>query len=171
MKLVARDITVIAISAAIMFALKMAMVWLPNIHFGALLIIVYTLVYGRKVFYIVYLYVMLEIAVFGFNPMWSIGYLYVWSLLAVLAWFMRRMENPWGWAVLSGVFGLSFGALMAPPFLLIAFETERFWQSFLPYWISGIPYDIAHAVGNFFICLFLWKPLKTLLTKLCHREK
>jgi energy-coupling factor transport system substrate-specific component len=33
-------------------------------------------------------------------------------------------------------------------------------------WISGIPFDIAHCVGNFFIALVLFKPLRQLMEKL-----
>ena len=165
-RLAIRDITAISICAALMFALKMALIWLPNIHFGALLIIVYTITFRYKVFYIIYLYVLLEILVFGFNPTWSIGYLYVWSILAGLVLLFRKMENPVGWAVLAGSFGLCFGALMAPPFILIAFGPDRFIGAFLPYWMSGIPFDVAHSIGNFVICLFLFNPVKNVLNKL-----
>jgi len=33
-------------------------------------------------------------------------------------------------------------------------------------WVSGIPFDIAHCVGNFIIALVLFKPLRELLEKL-----
>ena len=108
----------------------------------------------------------MEILIFGFNPTWSIGYLYIWTILAGITWLFRKMENPLGWAVLAGAFGLSFGALMAPPFLLLAFERENFFSVFLPYWVSGIPFDIAHCIGNFTVCLFLFKPLSKIMTKL-----
>ena len=170
LKLAAKDITILSLCAALMFALKMALIWLPNIHFGALLIIIYTLTFRYKVFYIIYLYVFLEILVFGFNPLWSIGYLYIWSILAGLVLLFHRMENPLGWAVLAGAFGLGFGALMAPPFLLLSFGPARFFQSFLPYWVSGIPFDIAHCIGNFAICLFLFKPLTRLMNRLYVRN-
>ena len=162
----ARDIAVLSLCAALMFALKMALFWLPNIHFGATLIIIYTLVFRHKVLYIIYLYVLLEVAVFGFNPLWTIGYLYVWTILAGLAWLLRGMKSTIGWAVLAGIFGLSFGALMAPPFLLISFGPARFFQTFVPYWVSGIPFDIAHCAGNFAVCLFLFKPLTKAMNKL-----
>lgn len=164
-RLVARDVAILAICAALMFALKMALMWIPNIHFGALLIIVFTLTFRHKVLYIIYLYVLMEILMFGFNPMWAIGYLYVWTILAGVTWIFRKMESPLGWAVLAGAFGLSFGALMAPPFLLIAFGPERFFQSFVPYWVSGIMFDITHCFGNFAICLFLYRPLTKVMRK------
>lgn len=165
-RLAARDIAIIAICAALMFATKMALLWLPNIHLGALFIIVFTITFRYKVFYIVYLYVLLEILVFSFNPMWSVGYLYVWSILAGLALLFRKMENPLGWAILAGAFGLSFGALMLPPFLLIMFGPQRAFQMFPAYWVSGIMFDIAHCVGNFATCFFLYRPLTKVMSKI-----
>ena len=165
-RLVAKDIAILAICAALMFALKVALVWLPNIHFGALLIIVFTKTFRYKVLYIIYLYVLMEILLFGFNPMWSIGYLYVWTILAGLVWVFRKMESPLGWAVLAGAFGLSFGALMAPPFILIAFGPEQFFHAFIPYWATGILFDITHCIGNFVLCLFLFKPLSKIMNNL-----
>jgi energy-coupling factor transport system substrate-specific component len=152
-----------------MFALKIALAWLPNIHFGALLIIVYTLVFRHKALYIIYVYVLLEIMVFGFNPMWSVSYLYVWTILAGLTWLLRSMDSPLGWAVLSGAFGLSFGALTAPPHVLLMFGPDQFFSAFITYWVAGIPFDLAHCAGNFAICLCLWKPLKKLLTNLVSK--
>ena len=161
-----RETAVLALCAALMFALKMALFWLPNIHLGATLIIVYTLTFRHKALYIIYLYVLLEVAVFGFSPLWTIGYLYVWAILAGLTWLLRWMKSAIGWAVLSGVYGLCFGALMAPPFLLITFGPDRFFQAFVPYWVSGIPFDIAHCIGNFAVCLFLFKPLTSIMNRL-----
>ena len=38
-------------------------------------------------------------------------------------------------------------------------------------WASGIPFDIAHCVGNFCMTLVLFKPLRELLEKLYKRMK
>ena len=164
-QLIAKDITQLALCAALLFILKMAMIWLPNVHFGVLLIIVYTLTFRHRVLYIIYTYVLLEIFVFGFDPMWSVGYLYIWTLLAGLVWLFRGMKQPLGWAVLAGGFGLFFGALMAPPFLLITIGPANFLKAFLPYWVAGIPFDLVHAAGNFAICLFLFNPLLRIMKK------
>ena len=163
--LAAKEIAIFAICAALMFALKMALIWLPNIHFGALLIIIYTLTFRYKALYIIYLYVIMEIIVFGFNPMWSIGYLYVWTLLAGIVFLFRKMEDPLGWAVLAGAFGLFFGALMAPPFLLLTIEPSQFFRAFIPYWASGFFFDLVHCTGNFALTLFLFKPLTKVMKK------
>ena len=71
------------------------------------------------------------------------------------------MESPLGWALLSGIFGLLFGALCAPVDVLIGgvgYAVSK--------WISGIPFDIAHCAGNFVMALVLFRPLRNLLKKL-----
>jgi energy-coupling factor transport system substrate-specific component len=95
---------------------------------------------------------------------WNINYLYVWPILAVAACLLREMKHPLAWAVLSGVFGLMFGALCAPVDVFIGG-----WGYAVSKWVSGIPFDLAHCVGNFVIALLLFVPLRTLVEKLYKR--
>ena len=131
---------------------------LPNIEPVSLLILVYTLVYGGQVFYIVYTFVLLEGLLFGFH-LWWVTYLYIWTLWAAVVLLLRRGREkpPLMWAAASGAFGLSFGALDALPYLagglMAAFSR----------WVSGIPFDVLHCLGNFFLALALERPLYRLL--------
>ena len=95
------------------------------------------------------------------NIIWNIMYLYVWAILAICAYLMRKCENPLIWAMLSGGFGLLFGALCAPvDFLLgdLGYVVAK--------WVSGIPFDLAHCAGNFVIALIAFKPLRRLMENL-----
>ena len=74
---------------------------------------------------------------------------------------LRGMTHPLGWALLSGVFGLFFGLLCAP---LYGFTGG--WAFAVSWWISGIPYDLAHCAGNFLLALALFGPLRKLLNRL-----
>ena len=82
-------------------------------------------------------------------------------MLALAAWFLRRMESPVGWAILSGAFGLSFGALCA-----LAYWAAEGWTFALSWWLSSIPFDLLHGAGNFALALVLFKPCKAVLTRL-----
>lgn len=150
---------------ALTFALKMAMSYLPNIEPVSLLVMVYGAVFGKKALYPVYIYVAMEILCFGFG-IWNINYLYIWAILSLGAWLLRKMEQPLGWAVLSGGFGLAFGALCAPVDVVIGGAGYA-----LTKWVSGIPFDIAHCVGNFFIALILFRPIRKLLEGLNRKTK
>jgi energy-coupling factor transport system substrate-specific component len=133
---------------------------LPNIEPVSLLVMVYAVVFGKKCLYPIYVFVVMDILFFGIQ-MWNINYLYVWAILAVAALWLRDMENPFGWAVLSAVFGLLFGALCAPVYLFSGGPGFA-----VSWWISGIPFDLTHGAGNFVIALVLFVPLRRLLTQL-----
>lgn len=138
---------------ALMFAGKMALSALPNIEPVSLLILVYGAVFGEKTLYPLYVYVLLELLFWGLG-LWNFNYLYVWLVLLAMTLEFRRMESPWGWAILSGAFGLSFGLLCTPVYLI-----SGGWAFGLSWWISGIPYDVLHCVGNFALALVLRGPL------------
>ena len=37
------------------------------------------------------------------------------------------------------------------------------------WWLSGIPFDLFHCAGNFFMALVLFRPLRTLLQRMYQR--
>lgn len=160
MKLTVRHIALFGMLGALTFGLKVAMSYLPNIEPVSLMVMLFAVVFGRKCLYPIYLYVILEILIYGLGT-WNVNYLYIWAILALAAYLMRDMKHPLSWALLSGVFGLSFGLLCAPvDFFLgdIGYVISK--------WVSGIPFDIAHCIGNFVIALLLFVPLRALLEKL-----
>lgn len=156
-----RRVVVCAMLAAVMAALQVAMSFLPNIEPVSLLILVYTLVFGGQVFYVIATFVLLEGLVFGFH-LWWVSYLYIWPLwaAAVLLLSRGRDKPPLAWAAASGAFGLSFGALCALPYLV-----GGIWSAF-SYWLAGIPFDLIHGAGNFVLALTLAKPLCQILSRL-----
>ena len=74
--------------------------------------------------------------------------------------FLKDMKSPLAWALLSGVFGLLFGALCGIVDVFIGGFSYAVTK-----WVSGIPFDIAHCAGNFVIALLLFKPLRELLAE------
>lgn len=155
-----RELVLFALLGTVMFAGKMVMAGLPNIEPVSLLVILYTLAFGRKALWSIYLYVALECVVWGVNT-WSISYLYLWFLLYLAARLLRNMDSPLGWAVVSGGFGLFFGLLCAPVQLCIGG-----WTYAVSWWISGIPFDLAHCAGNFALALLLYRPCRRVLSEL-----
>lgn len=154
------EVVLFGILGALTFALKFAMAGLPNIEPVSLLMMVFGVVFGLKALYPCYVYVAMEILTFGIGT-WNINYLYIWAIIVVAAWLMRKTEQPLAWALLSGVFGLFFGAFCAPVDVVIGG-----WSYALSKWISGIPFDLLHGAGNFVLALIMYKPLRKLLEKL-----
>ena len=162
-KLNVREMTLFATLGALTFAAKYAMAFLPNIEPVTLMVMVFGVVFGVKALYPVGVYVVLELLFYGPGT-WNIMYLYIWPGLAMTAYALRKMEDRLGWAMISGGFGLAFGALCMPVDMVIggvAFAAAK--------WVSGIPFDIAHSIGNFVIALVLFRPLRRLTQKLSSR--
>ena len=145
------------------FAAKVVMMHLPNIEPVSLLVMVYAVTLGKKCLFPIFVYVILELLLYGFG-IWSIGYIYVWPLLALLAWLLRGMRHPMGWAVLAAGFGLLFGALFTPVCLLFGGPAFA-----LSWWINGLPFDLLHGAGNFVLALTLFCPLCRLMRQLLAR--
>ena len=148
------------ILGAMTFGLKVVMAYLPNIEPVSLMVMLFAVTFGRKALYPIYVYVLLEFLLYGLN-LWSINYLYIWVILAAAAWLLRDQEHPLAWAMLSGSFGLLFGALCAPVDVAIGgmgYAATR--------WISGIPFDLLHGAGNFVIALVLFTPMRRLMNRL-----
>ena len=140
--LVLREVVLFGVLGALTFAAKVAMSFLPNIEPVSLFVMLFAVVFGRKCVYPIYVYVAMELIVYPMD-LWSIAYLYVWAVLALGAWLLKKAEGPLPFAVLSCAFGMVFG-----------------------WWINGIPYDISHAIGNFAIALAAFTPLRGLLERL-----
>ena len=79
---------------------------------------------------------------------------------------LRETRASLVWALVSGVFGLLFGALCSIVDACIggvAYAVAK--------WASGIPFDIAHCLGNFGMALVMFRPLRELLEKLYKRMR
>lgn len=145
---------------AIAFASQVALSFLPNIEIVSILFLVYTQVLGKKALFPIYTFVGLEIVYWGFNT-WCIMYLYVWAVLFLITLLFRKNTSVIIWAVINGAFGLCFGALCSLTHAAFFGIPSGF-----AYFISGIPFDIIHCVGNFVTALVLYVPLHYALTKI-----
>ena len=164
-KISALEICTLSLMGALIFAAKFALASLPNININAVLIILTTVFFGWKALYSVGIYVMLEGLVFGFQ-IWWISYVFVWPLLVVAAMLLRKNDSALIWAVVAAFWGLIFGPLMYIPYFCILGG----WKGYFAMWIAGIPYDLAHAAGNFVFTLVLYRPLRRVMKALLSKR-
>ena len=153
------EIVLLGILGAIAYVGQVALSFLPNIEVVSVLFLVYTKIFGKKALFPIYVFVLLEGIFWGFGSWW-IMYLYVWAVLWGITMLLRRNDSAVFWAVINGAFGLVFGALCS-----ITQGVMFGIGSGFAYFISGIPFDIVHCIGNFLTALFLYKPLTILLSK------
>ena len=149
-----------AMLGALTFGAKYVMSFLPNIEPVSLLVMVFAVVMGKKALYPIYLFVLLDMVLYG-PGIWNFMYLYIWAILWLAAWLMRKMTHPLGWAMLSGTFGLLFGALCSPVYFCLGG-----WEMVAARWVTGLSFDLLHCAGNFVLALVLFVPLRKLLEKL-----
>lgn len=160
-----KDMIIVSLLGALMLVLQVMMSGIPNVEPVSFLTIIFTLVLGKKALVIVAIFNILLGLVNGIGP-WLIGYWILWPVLVIIVLLLKNVikENFLGWSIVSGVFGLIFGALYAIPYIFLASKTFA-----LTYWINGIPYDVIHMVGNYFIMLFLGKRAYKVLKKLVDK--
>lgn len=154
-----RELAIMGVLTAIVFIAQVAMGFLPNIEAVTLLFILYTLTFGKKVFLMIYVFVFLEGIFYGFG-LWWVNYLYVWTVQSIITLCFRKQTSVVFWSILSGFYGLTFGALCSIPYFFMGGPSSAF-----AYWVSGVIYDIPHCIGNVVLCLLLFTPLRSLLQK------
>lgn len=147
-----------SLMGAVLYASQVALAFLPNIELVTLLIVIFTRLFGREATAACTVYVFLTAITNGFGIWWFV-YLAVWPLYSLLVYRLRSVDSYVFWAILNGAFGLVFGAFFALPYVFISPSYA------LSYWIAGIPWDITHCIGNFFIALVLGKPLELALRR------
>lgn len=158
-----RDLALYAVLGALTFGAKFAMSGLPNIEPVSLMVMLFAVVFGAQAVYPIGVYIAMEFLVYG-PGLWNLCYLYIWFVLAAAAWLLRKMESVLGWSVLSGGFGLAFGLLCAPVDMVVGGAAYALGKV-----VTGIPFDIAHCVGNFVIALTLFCPLRKRMEMLMKR--
>jgi len=149
-----RELTTLALIAALLIALQVALVALPNIELVTLLVILSTVCLGWKVLLCLAVFIVVEGLIYGFT-MWWINYLYVWPILVVIVMALRKWSHPVLWTAVSGIYGLIFGTLCSIPYFLIGG-----WAAGVSYIVAGIPYDITHCIGNTVLGALLFYPLE-----------
>lgn len=156
-----RQIALFGVLGALTFGAKVAMSGLPNIEPVSLLVMLFGAVFGWKALYPVMLYVVMEILLYGIN-FWNINYLYVWPILVAISILLRKTQRPILWALVAGAFGLCFGLLCAPVYMVVggSFSYGIRW------WLAGFSFDLLHAGGNFIMVLVLFAPLRKALERL-----
>lgn len=159
-KLSIKDIALMGMMLATIEASKMAMSYLPNIELVTLLIILYTLFWGKRIYYVLVAFALIEGCIYGFG-IWWVMYLYVWPLFAFLTNLFRKQQSVWFWSIVSACYGLFFGALCSIPYLF----TTGIYGAFT-WWVGGIPFDIIHCISNFVLCMVLFLPLRKVFSRI-----
>ena len=158
------DMTVFSMLGALMYASKVLMDLLPNVHLIGVFIVAETVVYRSKALYPLYVFVFLAGLLNGFATWW-LPYLYIWTILWGMAMLIPKNFDgkklmACSMAVCS-LHGFLFGTLYAPAQALI-FHLD--FKGMISWIIAGLPYDCIHGVSNL-VCGLLIVPIVKILKK------
>lgn len=163
------DVALVGLMVAVIEVFKFAMMGLPNIELTSFWLVLFSKNFGKKVYWVVPVFTVIEGMIFGFN-LWWISYLYVWPILVLVTRILQKNDSAVIWATVSGIFGLSFGALCALPYFFTGTDLQSGMTIVFSQWVAGIPWDIAHCAGNFVLMLLLYKPLSDIMLKLQSKK-
>ena len=162
MKLNIRETAVFALLGALMYASKVIMEILPNVHLLGVFVVAITVAYRKKALYPIYIFVFLNGLFSGFS-MWWIPYLYIWTLLwgavMLLPKNIPTKARPIIYMSVCALHGFLFGTLYAPAQAImfgLDFKATVAWIA------AGLPWDFVHGVSNFF-CGILICPIISVL--------
>lgn len=145
-----------------MYASKVIMEILPNVHLLGVFVVAITVAYRKKALYPIYIYVFLNGLFSGFS-MWWIPYIYIWTLLWGAVMLLPKKIPPKARPIIymsvCALHGFLFGTLYAPAQAImfgLDFKATVAWIA------AGLPWDFVHGVSNFF-CGILICPIISVL--------
>ena len=164
MKLSVKEMAVFSMLGTMMYASKIIMEAMPNVHLLGVFVIAFTVVYRKKALYPIYIFVFLTGIFSGFATWW-IPYLYIWAVLWAVTmlipqWLPVKVK-PVVYMVISALHGYMYGILYAPAQALL-FGLD--YNGMIAWIIAGLPFDIIHGTSNLFCGLLIQPLIKTLET-------
>lgn len=150
-----QNIVLVGLYSAVLLVLQLALMTLPNIELVSFLFIIYGLTLPFKMSLMIsFVFVILQALVHGFGD-WVIAYIWIWPLWVTFIYLLKPIikERTYGWAIISGLWGILFGMLFA-----INHGIFYGFNFSMIYWIKGLSFDLIHLVSNYLITLLLFEP-------------
>jgi energy-coupling factor transport system substrate-specific component len=159
---------ILALLSAMLFLAQLSLWALPNVELVTLLLMSIAISFSFKDgVLVVLLFTLLEGLYWGFAD-WTLGYLWIWSLLVILTQITKPVTKfkASRMAILGGLFGLAFGFLFAIQHALLYGLNMG-----ISYWIMGIGFDLIHGFANYTLILLLFDPVNKLLSQLIRKAE
>lgn len=164
-KLSVREIAVFGMFGALMYASKLLMDALPNIHLIGMFVVTLTVVYRGRALYPIYVFVLLTGLLGGFSSWW-LPYLYIWTILwGVVMLLPQRIPEkakPFVYMAVCSMHGFLYGTLYAPVQALV-FGLN--FKEMIAWIVAGFSFDCLHGIGNLIAGVLIY-PLSKVLQKL-----
>lgn len=158
----AKRIAILGIFSALAYVGRMLFSFIPNVQPVSSILIIITFTMGSFDGIIVAILSMLLSNIFlGMGP-WTLTQIGTYTIIILLTgWVVRPFyiknshTNRIIMAMYAGFTGLLYGFIISI-FTVTLIQSRAFW----PYYLRGIPFDLAHAIGNVAFYLIL-EPILT----------
>lgn len=167
MKTTLKETALFGMLGSIMFASKLALEFLPNVHLLAVFTVAFTYVFRAKALFPIYIYVVL-LGIFNGFATWWIPHMYLWTLLWAVIMLLPKNMKPLTqtivFCLICALHGFLYGILYAPAQALLFGLSFKGMISWI---IAGLPWDAFHGCSNLVLAL-LCVPLIKILN-LCKK--
>lgn len=159
-----KELTLLAILSAIVFSLKQALAFLPNIQVVTFLFILYSRTIGTKRTLITILvYVFADSLFWGtFDPFWVMPALIAWSIIPITLNTVFKKAN-------SVVFIMSFAFIFGFVYgwVYIPLTSYKFGIKFTTYLLADIPFEFLMGVSGAISVGILYSPSHYFFDEYC----
>lgn len=155
----ARRMSLIAMLSSLSFVGRMMFTFLPNVQPTTVIILIVTMYLGTYDGWLVAITSILISNLYLGMGVWTLAQITSFSVLILIVHICKKINLNIGcYPIVALLMGFTYG------FIISLVQAPFFgWASFFPYWISGLPYDLNHAVGNYLFFIILHPPLSRIL--------
>ena len=165
--LTAREICIMGMLTAVLFAQEQLLLFLPNINFTILLMVLYAKTLGfTKSSMIITVYLLFDaIYMNSLNPIWTTGQWIGWMMIPILmCTVFKKTEDSLKLAFAGALCAFLYCWILILPTMWVLHTP------FKAYFIADVPYELLLAGSAFLGILLLYEPLSKLLRKLLRAE-
>ena len=154
-----RRLSLIAMLSSLSFVGRMMFTFLPNVQPTTVIILIVSMYLGTYDGWLVAIISILISNLYLGMGVWTLAQIVSFSVLILIVHICKKINLSIGYyPIVALLMGFTYG------FIISLVQAPFFgWVSFLPYWISGLPYDLNHAVGNYLFFIILHPPLSRIL--------
>lgn len=150
-----RRLTLIAMISTVAYVGRIMFSFIPNVQPTTTIIILVTIYIGTIDGLLVAITTMFMSNLYlGMGP-WTIAQIFAFSMIVGMFHIIKKTNlSIKYYPVIAFFSGLFYG------FVISLVQAPFFgWALFFPYWISGISFDIYHALGNYVFFIILYRPI------------
>lgn len=163
-----KDIALIAVLAAVLFAQQIALSFIPNISFTALLVILYMRLLGfKKTTMIIFVHVISINLLSPFGPVMPLhipSMLIGWMLIPILlSTIFKGFKSVWTLSIFGFIFGFVYGWMFIPV------SVFALGIPFMEYLLMDLIFELIMGISNFLAILWLYEPMYKFLEHQLHK--